>query len=186
MLTYHLQTLIKCCSPAKAPKIAVEFNNINVNNSDYFTTSTFNNVVRSQVGIFFIMHENIRYFFAEFYCVIRDMVLFQHLSWCSGLHRLSYILCWQNRRPCLCAYQKFLHINPYGQIFSVSCILWDKCGVGFALKQLYGNYYWCLQTTRQNKYSRLYNKIEWNFVINFTIWPCIHTWTLILTLIPLP
>ena len=51
--------MIKCCSPAKAAKIAVEFNNNNVDNSDYFTTSTFSNVVRSQVGIFFIMHENI-------------------------------------------------------------------------------------------------------------------------------
>ena len=61
-LTCHLQTLIKCFSPAKAPKTAVEFNNVNVDNSDYFTTSTFNNVVRSQVGNFFIMHENIRSF----------------------------------------------------------------------------------------------------------------------------
>ena len=33
-----------------------------------------------------------------------------------------------------------LYINPYGQIFSVSCMLWDKFGEGFALKQLYGNY----------------------------------------------
>ena len=54
--------MIKSCSPAKAPKIAVEFNNVNVDNSDYFTTSKFNNVVRSQVGNFFIMHENIRSF----------------------------------------------------------------------------------------------------------------------------
>ena len=52
----------KCCSSAKTPKIAAEFNNVNVGNSDYFTTSTFNNVVRSQVGNFFIMHENIRSF----------------------------------------------------------------------------------------------------------------------------
>ena len=36
--------MIKCCSPARAPKIAVEFNNNNVDNSDYFTTTTFNNV----------------------------------------------------------------------------------------------------------------------------------------------
>ena len=48
------------CSPAKAPMIAVEFNNNNVDNTDYFTTSTFNNVVRSQVGNFFIVHENMR------------------------------------------------------------------------------------------------------------------------------
>ena len=36
-------------------KIAVEFNNNNnnVDNSDYFTSSTFNNVARSQVGFFF-------------------------------------------------------------------------------------------------------------------------------------
>ena len=38
---------------------AVEFNNNIVDNSDYFTTETFNNVVRSQVGNFFIMHENV-------------------------------------------------------------------------------------------------------------------------------
>ena len=37
--------------------ILVEFNN-NVDNSDYFTTSTFHNVVRSQVLNFFMMHEN--------------------------------------------------------------------------------------------------------------------------------
>ena len=54
--------MIKCCSPVKAQKIAVEFNNVNVDNSDYFTTSKFNNVVRSQVGNFFVMHENIRSF----------------------------------------------------------------------------------------------------------------------------
>ena len=54
--------MINCCSPAKAPKKAVEFNNVNVDNSDCFTTSTFNNVVRSQVGNFFNMHENKRSF----------------------------------------------------------------------------------------------------------------------------
>ena len=54
--------MIKCCSLAKAPKIAVEFNNVNVDNSDYFTTSTFTNVVRSQDRNFFIIHENIRSF----------------------------------------------------------------------------------------------------------------------------
>ena len=37
----------------------MEFANNNVDNSEYFTTSTFNNVVRSQVGFFFILHENI-------------------------------------------------------------------------------------------------------------------------------
>ena len=58
-----------------------------------------------------------------------------------------------------------LYVDPYGQIFSVSCILWDKCGEGFAFKQLYCNYYWCLQTTRQIKDSRVFNKIEWKFVI---------------------
>ena len=75
-MTYHFQTLIKCCSPAKAPKKAVEFNNVNVDNSDYFTTSTFNNVVRSQVGIFFIMHENIHYFgkmFNEFHSFASEL-----------------------------------------------------------------------------------------------------------------
>ena len=58
--------MIKCCSPAKVPKIAVEFNNNNVDDSDYFTTSTFNIVVQSQVGNFFIMHENIPSFLKFF------------------------------------------------------------------------------------------------------------------------
>ena len=103
-------------SGKKAPKIAIQFK-INVDDSDYFTTSTFNNVVRSQVGIFFIMHKNTHSFWKCFwrisfifiwikscswrYCVISDLVLCQHLSWCLGLHRLSYISCWQNRRRCL-------------------------------------------------------------------------------------
>ena len=39
----------------------MKFDN-NVDNSEYFTTSTFKNGVRSQVGIFFILHENIRSF----------------------------------------------------------------------------------------------------------------------------
>ena len=65
-----------CFSPAKAPKIAVEFNNVNVDNSDYFTTSTFNIVVRFQVGNFFIMHENIRSFgkfFDEFHSFASEL-----------------------------------------------------------------------------------------------------------------
>ena len=41
--------------------IRIKFNNNNVNNSDYFTTSTFNKVVRSQVEDFYIMHENMRF-----------------------------------------------------------------------------------------------------------------------------
>ena len=68
--------MIKRCSPAKAPKIAVEFNNNNVDNSDYFTTSTFNNVVRSQIGNFFIMHENIHsygFFFDEFHSFASEL-----------------------------------------------------------------------------------------------------------------
>ena len=68
--------MIKYCSPAKAPKIAVEFNNVNVDNSDYFTTSTFNNVVISHVGNFFIMHEKIRSlgkFFDEFHSFASEL-----------------------------------------------------------------------------------------------------------------
>ena len=45
----------------------MKFDNNNVDNSEYFTTSTFNNVVRSQVGHFFILHENIRSFGRNFY-----------------------------------------------------------------------------------------------------------------------
>ena len=36
----------------------MKFDNNNVDNSEYFTTSTFNSVVRSQVGNFFILHKN--------------------------------------------------------------------------------------------------------------------------------
>ena len=55
--------MIKCCSPTKAPKIAVEFNSSNIYKSDYFTTSTFNNVAQSQVGFFLsCKHENIQSF----------------------------------------------------------------------------------------------------------------------------
>ena len=46
----------------------------------------------------------------------------------------------------------------------------------FRSQTIVPNYYRCLQTTRQIKDSRVYNKIKWNFVINFTIWPCIHSW----------
>ena len=68
--------MIKCCSPAKAPKITVEFNNNNVDNSDCFTTSTLNNVVRSEVEFFFIIHENIRSFgniFDEFHSFASEL-----------------------------------------------------------------------------------------------------------------
>ena len=44
----------------------MKFDNNNVDNSEYFTTSTFNNVVRSQAGNFFILHENIRSFGRNF------------------------------------------------------------------------------------------------------------------------
>ena len=49
---------------------------VDVDNSDYFTTSTFNNVVRSQVGNFFIMHENIcsfGNFFDEFHSFTSEL-----------------------------------------------------------------------------------------------------------------
>ena len=36
----------------------------------------------------------------------------------------------------------------------------DWCGKDFVFKQLYWKYYWCLQTTRQIKNSRVHNKIE--------------------------
>ena len=54
----------------------MKFNNNNVDNSEYFTTSTFNNVVRSQVGNFFILHENIRSFgrnFDEFHSFASEL-----------------------------------------------------------------------------------------------------------------
>ena len=71
--------------------------NSNVDNSDYFTTFTLNTVVRSQAGIFFVMHQNIRSFrkfFDEFYSFASELsrpadvivlsetwlILCQHLS----------------------------------------------------------------------------------------------------------
>ena len=54
----------------------MKFDNNNVDNSEYFTTSTFNNVVRSQVGNFFILHENIRSFgrnFDEFHSFASEL-----------------------------------------------------------------------------------------------------------------
>ena len=75
-------------------------------------------------------------------------------------------------------------INPSGVLFNdISNYSFIKLecsnliiNLYFAFKQLYRNYYWCLQTTRQIKNSRVYNKIEWNFVINFSVWPCIYCW----------
>ena len=98
--------MIKCCSPAKAPKIAVEFNNVNVGNSDYFTTLTFNNVVRSLVGNFFIIHENIRSFgnfFDEFH------------SFESELNRAADVIVfsetWFSANTCHCVQgYTFIHI----------------------------------------------------------------------------
>ena len=54
----------------------MKFDNNNVDNSEYFTNSTFNNVVRSQVGNFFIFHENIRSFgrnFDEFHSFVSEL-----------------------------------------------------------------------------------------------------------------
>ena len=54
----------------------MKFDNNNVDNSEYFTTSTFNDVVRSQVGNFFILHENIRSFgriFDEFHSFASEL-----------------------------------------------------------------------------------------------------------------
>ena len=44
----------------KGPKIVVEFNNNNVDNSDYFTASVFNDVVRSQVFFLSCMKTYVR------------------------------------------------------------------------------------------------------------------------------
>ena len=54
----------------------MEFDNNNVDNSESFTTSTFNNVVRSQVGIFFILHKNMHSFgrnFDEFHSIASEL-----------------------------------------------------------------------------------------------------------------
>ena len=54
----------------------MELDNNNVDNSEYFTTSTFNNVVRSEVGNFLILHENIRSFgrnFDEFHSFASEL-----------------------------------------------------------------------------------------------------------------
>ena len=59
--------------------------------------------------------------------------------------------CWPNRRRCLCVYQKLLHIDRYGQFFSVPGILWDQCGKCFAFKQLHPNYHWCYRPPNKSK-----------------------------------
>ena len=159
--------------------------------SDYVTTSTFNNVVRSQVGNFFIMHENIRSFgkfltnFIHLHLnliVQLTLLCFQRdgsLPTLVMLFRVTlafiHIVLTKQEAVSLCSLEIVIHQHIWPN-FQCACILWDKCGEGFTLKQLHCNYYWCLQTTRQIKDSRVYNKIEWNFVINFTIWPCIHSW----------
>ena len=54
----------------------MEFDYNNVDNSDYFTTSTINNFRRSQIGFFFILHENIRSFgrnFDEFHSSVSEL-----------------------------------------------------------------------------------------------------------------
>ena len=104
----------------------MKFDNNNVDNSEYFTTSTFKNVVRSQVGIFFYIARKHTFVWKKFwrisficiwiksygwrYCVVRNVVFCQHLSWCSGILWLSYIPCWQIwwRRLCVC--ERLLHI----------------------------------------------------------------------------
>ena len=87
--------MIKCCSPAKAPKIAVDYNNNNVDNSDYFTTSTFNNFVRSQFGNFFIMHKSIHSF---------GKMLDEFHSFASELNRAADVIMfsetWFSANPC--------------------------------------------------------------------------------------
>ena len=74
--------MIKCCSPAKAPKIAIEFNNDNVDNSDYFTTSTFNNVVDLKLDFFYHAQKKGSFgiFFDEFH------------SFASELNRAAYVI----------------------------------------------------------------------------------------------
>ena len=73
--------------------------------------------------------------------VIRDIVLCQNLSWCSGLHRRSYISCWQNRRWCLCVtvfiikWYTVTHIanfsvcHAYYKISVVKVLLSNNCTV---------------------------------------------------------
>ena len=154
--------MIKCCSLAKAPKIAVEFSNNNVDNSDYFITSTFNNIVRSQVGNFFIRYQNIRSFckkiddsFASEVSRAADVIVLSE-KWfsentCHDVQGYNYFqtYCADRTGGGVSVLIRNCYTSAHMANFSVSCILWDKCGEGFALKQLlYHSYYWCLQTTR--------------------------------------
>ena len=104
--------MIKCCSPAEAPKTAVEFNNNNVDNSDYFTTSTVNNVVRSRVENFFIMHEIIRSF-GKFH------------SFASELNRAADVIVlsetWFSANTCQ-EVQGYTGFHTYRAVKTVGCV----------------------------------------------------------------
>ena len=116
----------------KDKKIAMEFDNNNVD-SEYFTTSTFNNVVRSQGGNFFILHENIRSFgrnFDEFHsygselCRVADVIVLSE-TWFSAntCDIQGYARFHTYRADKYGGGVSVLHIDTCGQFFSVSCIL---------------------------------------------------------------
>ena len=73
----------------KAPRIAIQFNNNNVDISEYFATSTFNNVVRSQVGFFFDYAWNHMFlcdFFDEFHSFESELWVMQQTLLCYEKH----------------------------------------------------------------------------------------------------
>ena len=148
----------------------------NVDNSDYISTSTFNNVVRSQVGNFFFMHENIRSFWKnvdEFHSFgfelnrAADGIVFSE-TWfsantCHGVQGYTGFHTYRADKTggSVSVFIRNCYTSIHIAKFSVCHAYYEiKCGEGFALKQLYRNYYWCLKTTRQIKDYRVYNKIE--------------------------
>ena len=115
----------------------MEFDNNNVDNSEYLATSTLNNVVRSQVK-YFILNKNTRSFgrnFDEFHSFASELSraadviglsemwfsanTFRDVQRYAGFHTYRAD---KSRGASLCL-SEIVHIDTCGQFFSVSCIL---------------------------------------------------------------
>ena len=127
--------------------------------------------MKSQVGNFFIMHENIRSFenfFDKFHSFASelnraaDVIVFSE-TWFSAntCHGIQGYIGFHTYRADktgggVSVFIRNCYTSTHVAKFSVCHASYEKCGEGFALKQSYRNYYWCLQTTRQIKDSRVY------------------------------
>ena len=128
---------------------------------------TFNNVVRSQVDFFYLArkHTSFGRNFYEFHSFASELsrsadVIVLSETWfsantcrdvqgCAGFHTYSA----DKSGGGVSLFVRDCYTSTHVANFSV-------CHAYFAFKQLYRNYYWCLQTTRHIKTSRVYNKIE--------------------------